>query len=147
MKDERTEKLFARGLGYLDQGQTLSALACFEKALHIEDNPAYYSYLALCIAKERGQIRKAISLSEEAIQRDPQNPAHYLNLGKIYLHTGDKEYAVTVFREGLQHGTDQQILEELAKLQTRKPSVIPFLSRDNPINKYLGMLFKFLRIR
>ncbi|WP_442891754.1 tetratricopeptide repeat protein [Dissulfurispira sp.] len=98
-------------------------------------------------SKGRGQIRKAISLCEDAIKGEPENPIHYLNLGKIYLHAGDKETAIHAFRAGLKYKINQQIIDELNKLQTRKPPVIPFLERNNPINKYLGIILSRLGLR
>ncbi|MCL4492602.1 MAG: tetratricopeptide repeat protein [Nitrospirae bacterium] len=147
MVNTTAKELFEKGVEALSQNKTLPALASFEKAIQMGDNPAYYSYLAYCIAKERGQVRKAISLCEEAIQKDTENPVHYLNLGKVYLHAGNKEYAIKVFREGLKFERNQQIINELIKLATRKPPVIPFLNRDNPINKYLGIILKLLGLR
>ena len=141
------EEFFTRGLNELAVGHGLSALVYFEKAVQIKEVPVYVSYLALCIAKERGQIRKAISLCEEAIKREPENPIHYLNLGKIYLHAGDREAAIRAFRAGLKHEMNREIINELIKLQTRKPPVIPFLSRNNPINKYLGIILTRLGLR
>lgn len=141
------EEFFTRGLNELAVGHGLSALVYFEKAVQIKEVPVYVSYLALCIAKERGQIRKAISLCEEAIKREPENPIHYLNLGKIYLYTVDKETAINTFRAGLRYETNQQIIEELNKLQTRRPPVIPFLERNNPFNKYLGIILTRLGLR
>src|SRR5271157_3435710 len=129
------EELFKKGLEALAQGRMIPALASFEKALELEDNPAFYSYFALCIAKERGQVRKAIKLCEEALQKDGENTAHYLNLGKILLRAGNQDEAIMVFRGGLKHGTDLLIIEELNKLVTRKRPVISFLNRNNPINK------------
>jgi tetratricopeptide (TPR) repeat protein len=119
----------------------------FEKAVQIKETPVYISYFAFCIAKERGQVRKAISLCEEAIKREPDNPVHYFNLGKVYLHAGDKEAAINAFRAGLKYETNQQIIDELNKLQTRRPPVIPFLERNNPINKYLGIILSRLGLR
>lgn len=147
MRDTKAEALFAKGLAELRLGHTLTALASFERALQLENNPDYYSYLAYCIALERGQIRKAVSLCEEAIQKNPQNAVHYLNLGRIYLHAQNKEYAVVIFREGLKHERNEEIIAELNSLHTRKPPLIPFLPRDNPLNKYLGIIFRMLRLR
>ncbi len=141
------EELFNKGLEALANGKMLPALASFEKALEREDNPAFYSYFALCIAKERGQVRKAIKLCEEALQKDGENTAHYLNLGKILLHAGNQDDAIMVFRGGLKYETNLLIIDELNKLVTRKRPVISFLNRNNPINKYLGMIFNKLRIR
>ncbi|MEW6115575.1 MAG: tetratricopeptide repeat protein [Nitrospirota bacterium] len=147
MQNPKAEALFTKGLHELHQGHTLAALANFERALQIEGNPLCTSYLAYCVAKERGQIKKAISLCEEVIERDPHNPVHYYNLGKIYLHADNKEYAVVVFREGLKYGKDENIINELVKLHTRKPPVIPFLDRSHPLNKYLGIILRLLRLR
>ncbi len=147
MPDTEAEKFFANGLKALDQGDTLAALAFFEKAVQKEDKPAYCCYLALCIAKERGQFQHAVTLCEKAKARDPQNPIHYLNLGRIYLFAGKKTDAIRAFREGLGRDNDPEIIDELNKLGTRKPPIIPFLKRSNPINKFLGIILKRLGLR
>ncbi|MEW5745153.1 MAG: tetratricopeptide repeat protein [Nitrospirota bacterium] len=141
------EKLFVKGQSALQRGRTLPALACFEKALELTDTPLYRSYLAYCIAKERGQLKKAVSLCEEAIESEPRNPVHYLNLGRIYLHAKKKEEAVSIFREGLKHEMHEEIIDELQRLVSRKPPVFPFLKRENPINKYIGLVLSTLRLR
>lgn len=147
MSDVEAEKLFTKGLEALNQGDTLSALACFEKATSIENSPIICSYLAFCVAKERGQFSRAILLCEEAITKEPKNSAHYLNLGRIYLLINKKADAINIFRIGLSYEENQQIVAELNKLGTRKPPLIPFLKRKNPINKYLGIILKKLGLR
>jgi len=141
------ETLFMKGLEAFDQNNTLSALFYFEKAMNRENNPVITSCFAFCIAKERGQLSKAISLCEEAIKKEPENSLHYLNLGKIYLLSNKKEDALKIFREGLRYGVNQQIVDELERFGARKPPVIPFLKRSNPFNKYLGIVLKKLRLR
>ena len=147
MESQEAEKLFTKGVNAFSQGRTLSALAFFEKAIHIESTPACHSFLAVCIAKERGQVRKAISLCKEIIEADSGNPVHYLNLGRIYLLAGDKTEAAKAFRDGLTYGDDPQIIDELDKLVIRKPPVFPFLKRENFINKYAGLVLSTLRLR
>ncbi len=147
MPETDAEKLFNAGLELLAQGNTLSALSCFEKAAQVEDRPVYTCHLALCIAKERGQFQLAVALCEKAIGREPQNPVHYLNLGRIFVIAGKKENAIKTFREGLRYEKDQQIIDELERLGTRKPPIVPFIRRNNPINKYLGILMTKLRLR
>jgi tetratricopeptide (TPR) repeat protein len=136
------EVLFKKGLESFAQGDTLSALSYFEKAINIEKSPAVCSYYALCIAKERGQVSNAISLCKEAIQKEPGNSLHYLNLGKIYLVDNNKEEAIKTFRAGLDYETNPLIVDELNKLGPRKPPILPFLERSNPINRYLGIMFR-----
>ena len=146
MPDEG-EKLFASGLEALAAHNTLSALVLFEKAVAKEDRPVYSSHLAYCVAKERGQFQLAVTLCEKAIARDPRTPVHYLNLGKIFLLAGKQAEAVRTFREGLASEKDQRLVDELDRLQTRKPQVFSFLSRDNPINRVLGKVLKKTGLR
>ena len=147
MHDTETEKLFTKGLETLAEGNTLSALSFFEKALHTKYSPVISSYHAFCIAKERGQVSKAISLCKEAIKKEPNNSLPYLNLGRIYLIDNNKADAIKTFREGLNYESNQQIVDELNKLEIRRPPIFPFLKRSNPINKYLGIILKILRLR
>jgi tetratricopeptide (TPR) repeat protein len=136
-----------KGVELLTRGDILSALYHFEKAYTIDNSALISSYYAFCIAKERGQLSKAISLCKEAIRKEPQNTFLYLNLGRIYNLSNRKSEAVNVLREGLQFEANPMIVEELNKLGTRKPPVIPFLKRSNPINKYLGIILKNLKLR
>jgi len=147
MLKQETKELFDKGVKTLNEGNILAALSHFEKALIIEKNPVISSFLAFCIAKERGQVQKAISLCKNAINEDPENSFHYLNLGKIYLLEKEKEEAVNIFRQGLHHEENQQIVAELNKLGTRKSLIIPFLKRSNFINKYLGIILSRLKLR
>jgi tetratricopeptide (TPR) repeat protein len=145
--NNETETHLEKGVEFLTQGDMLSALYHFEKAFSMDNSALISSYYAFCIAKERGQFSKAISLCKEAIREEPQNPSLYLNLGRIYHLSNRKADAVKTLREGLKFEANQQIVEELTKLGTRKPPVLPFLKRNNPLNKYLGIILKKLRLR
>jgi tetratricopeptide (TPR) repeat protein len=136
------EGLLKKGLEAIAQGDTLSALSYFEKAINIEKSPAVCSSYAFCIAKERGQVSNAISLCEEAIQKEPGNSLHYLNLGRIYLIDNNRIEAIKTFREGLNYEANPLIVDELNKLGPRKPPILPFLKRSNPINRYLGIILR-----
>jgi tetratricopeptide (TPR) repeat protein len=141
------ERLLEKGSEAISQGEIISALSYFERALRIEESPVASSYFAFCIARERGQLSRAISLCTEAMRQEPQNPVHYLNLGRIYFLAGMKLDAIKILREGLKHEKNQQIIDELNSLGTRKPPVLFFLKRSNPLNKYLGILLKKLGLR
>ena len=141
------ERLVEKGSEAISHGEVISALSYFERALDIEDSPVASSYFAFCIARERGQLSHAISLCTQAIRQEPQNPVHYLNLGRIYLLSGMKLDAIRTLREGLKHEKNQQIIDELDSLGTRKRPVFFFLKRSNPLNKYLGILLKKLGLR
>ncbi len=146
---ERTfaDELFSDGLRLLDEANILAALACFEKAYVLEKAPRTQSYLAYCIATERGQITEALSLCRAAINTEPNNPEHYLNLGRIYLKARRKEEAIAELRRGLSFGDNQVIKGILEGLGLRKKPLFPFLPRSNFLNKYTGIILERLRSR
>jgi predicted Zn-dependent protease len=147
MTKPSTDNLFRRGVDLLRDNNSLGALACFEKAYHEIKSPELQSYLAFCIAVERGQTSEAVNMCSNAISREPDNPVHYLNLGRIYLKAGMKEKALMTLRNGLSAGHDEEILSLLDTVGKRKKPVFSFLSRRNFINKYLGIILHRLGLR
>lgn len=141
------EKLYGRVLEALAAGDTQSALAMLERALKQGDNPSWHSYLGYCIAKERGQVKKGSELCLDALKLEPDNCVHHLNLAKVHLIAGQKPEALRVLREAMALGGSAEIVALFGELGARKPSVLPFLSRDNPLNKGLGILFSRLGLR
>jgi tetratricopeptide (TPR) repeat protein len=147
MNEAVAEKEFSRGLKVLAEGNSPAALTCFEKACGLGSSPSYSSYFGFCVARERGQVQRGILLCKAALQKEPGNPVHYLNLGRIHLAGGDKLEAIRVFRDGLGHGSNREIIGLLDAIGTRKSPVIPSLGRDNPLNKFMGKLLGRLGYR
>ena len=147
MIDINPEALFKKGLESLARNEWTAALACFEKAAGLLNIPIHNSFLALCIARERGQINKAISLCRETLEEEPDNPVLYLNMGKIYLMQGKTEEAIEAYRKGLSQGPNEQIIAELERIGNRRPPPLSFLSRDHPLNKYIGIILGRLGLR
>jgi tetratricopeptide (TPR) repeat protein len=141
------DPLFKKGLEAIAASEWSTALACFEKATALRDIPLYSSYLALCIARERGQTSKGISMCMAARESDPENSDIYLNLGRIYLLQGKPVEAISIFREGLSRGPNDRITAELERIGTRRLPPLPFLRRESPLNKYLGLLLARLGVR
>ncbi|MBN1142282.1 MAG: tetratricopeptide repeat protein [Deltaproteobacteria bacterium] len=148
MKDkEQLQELTRYGVDAAEKGDFTGALHYLENAFRLADAPLVTSYLGYCQAKERGQVKQGANLCMSAIQRDPGNPVHYLNLGRIYLLVGQKGQAIQILRKGLKAGCDPRIVEALKNLGVRKEPVFAALSRDNPINKVAGLLFARLGFR
>lgn len=141
------EREFARALDALAEDNAVAALAHLEKALKLNDNPCWYSYLGYCVAKERGQYRRGVELCLVSMETERENPAHSLNLGKVHLVSGQKNEALRVFREGMAKGGEAEIQRHLEELGMRKPPVLSFLPRTNILNKYLGLLLSRLGLR
>jgi len=145
MTDE--EELFSEGTDDLFWGNTRAALECFRKLVAMERRPVYCSLLGFCLAKEKGDVKLAISLCNEAIRKEPKNSDHYLHLGRVYLLAGFKKEGIRILRMGLRHERNREIVAELERLGTRKAPPLPFLQRGNPLNKYLGIILKKAGIR
>ncbi len=141
------EKLFNMGTEALAWGNTRYALEQFRKLVAIERLPIYCSNLAYCLAKEKREFKQAITLCNEAIKKEPKNSAHFLNLGRIYLLAGQRKDAIRFLRMGLRYEHSREIIAELDMLGARKSPPIPFLKRENPTNKYLGIILDKMGMR
>ena len=141
------QKEFDRAQQELDLNNVLAALACLERALSIWNDPLWHSRLGFCIAKQRGQLTRAFELCRTSIEHDPGNPLHYLYLGKVYLIAGNTLEALQVFRQGMLLGGNPELQRMLDSIGTRKSPVISFLSRDNLLNKFLGIIFDRFGLR
>ncbi|MBI4823424.1 MAG: tetratricopeptide repeat protein [Nitrospirae bacterium] len=147
MSQRPADLLFEKGLKTLKEGNVPSALSFFEKSVSLDENPINSSYLAYCIARERGQFKKAISMCNEAIKKEPENSVIYLNLARVYLLSDKRADAIEALRKGMSCEKNQEILNELNSLGIRKPPIFRFLNRANPVNKYLGVVLKRLGLR
>ncbi len=147
MRESESARLFAKGLYFFEKGEFSAALIHFEKAHQLDPTPDCCSHLAYCLARERGQFKMALALCTEALEKEPDKPLHYLHLGRVHILRGQKVEAIQTFRQGLGHGDEPLLRAELDNLGTRKPPVISFLTRDNPVNKYLGMILAKLGLR
>ena len=138
------QELFNKGMRHLKKGELEEAARAFEKAYNLDRNdPAYMSYYGMCSALNWGKIEVGLELCTKAIKKEFFRAEYYLNLGKVYLAAGNKKGAITAFKKGLRFDPDNEEINELMiKLGIRKMPIIPFLRRSNPINKYLGILFR-----
>ena len=141
------DDLLKKGLSLLRENNTLGALTHFEKAYAIKKTPLIQSYTGLCIALERGKITEAIAFLNDAMAKEPDNPVHYLNLGRVYLKAGRKIDAIDTFRKGLSFGENAEIHMILDRLGLRRKPVFPFLPRGSFLNRYIGLLLHKMKLR
>jgi tetratricopeptide (TPR) repeat protein len=141
------EELVAKGLEAISHGHFYLAMNALEMAINLQKTSVVASYLAYCQAMNQRDLQQAIALGEWALGQEPNNPVFCLNLGRVYLVAGQKTEAVRVFRQGLAFTRDQEIIDELDRLGTRKKALFPALDRDNPLNKWGGKLLSSLGLR
>jgi len=67
------------------------------------------------------------------------DPDHRANLALVYLERSDRASAIENLHAGLRiQPNNARINEILNDIGRRKPPAISFLSRDNPLNVWLG---------
>lgn len=146
MADE-LQQLITKGLSALEQGHGLVALVHFESAAKISLTPTVASCLGYCMAKEYQQYQMGVTMCVSALKQEPDNALHYLNLARIQDLAGHRQKAISILRKGLRQRGHHQVIAELRRLGLRKSPIFPHLSRDNPLNKYGGKIFKRLGLR
>ena len=140
LADLNGPELFRLGTEALDAKNYAAAHRYLQAALEKERSADHLSQYALSLALHTRVIQPSIALCQEAVKKDPKNPEHFLRLGTVYLVAGRKKEAIRIFRLGLRVGKNATIVRWLQLLGDRKTPIIPFLSRTNPLNKYLGKI-------
>ena len=136
-----------RAVEAVQRGDAATALHDLEELVRRDRTPRHCSMLAFCLAMVRHDTKTATALCHDAIKRDPKHPEHYYRLGQVFLIAGKKKDAIWIFRMGLRQGNSKEIIAELNRLGCRRSPPLPFLSRGNPVNKYVGMLMARLGLR
>jgi tetratricopeptide (TPR) repeat protein len=133
--------LLKKALYLTKKGYYKAALKCFEEENCYMLRPSATSYYALCIAHVRKDYENAISLCITALKREFFSPGIYVNLGRILIVSDRKAQALKAFRKGLSiDDTHPGIVRELNAMGVRRRPLIPYFSRENPVNKLFGLL-------
>jgi predicted Zn-dependent protease len=141
------QEIYTKGIKAVDNGDTATGLACFERLFEAYPDPIISSYYAVCLAKERGETERAMELCEAAMEDDPGVSLHHLNLGRVFLASGMKREAIKAFRNGLLYGRNPAISRELAQLGWRDLPVFPSLGREHLLNRVVGKLLNMFGLR
>jgi Flp pilus assembly protein TadD len=104
----------------------------------VPDNARYLSYYGLCIGM-LGRAGEGENLCARALKLDPSSPIACVNLGRLRLMLGNRKEAHELFSRAYAMDNMQSAAAlELSAMGVRRQPVIPFLSRDNPLNLLLG---------
>jgi Flp pilus assembly protein TadD len=144
LKDEKEQseaiQIFRFGLAHLRDGQTFEALSAFRQAASLEpQNPYFLSYYGLALGQASRSWEEAEALCLAALRMRRQVPQLYLNLAELYRSRGRVADAVEILTEAMRYtARDSQVQDALAHYGTRRPPVLSFLSRQHPMNVFLG---------
>jgi hypothetical protein len=145
------ENSFREGLVALMENRAGDASTLFQTAMREErqygsacrSQMRYLSYFGLSVAMAKGPTRDAVRACETAVHNEFFNPDLLLNLGKVYLLAGKTSKAMTVFTRGLKLAPQHKGLKAAMKRADRRGRPpIPFLHRDNCLNRCLGRMIR-----
>jgi tetratricopeptide (TPR) repeat protein len=144
--DEAT-RLFDKGLALIKRGFPAEAMECLEQIIHLgHKGSACYSWLGVAMARSKWDMARAEELCKMAIKKDFYVPQYYVNLAEVYKLRGNKVKAIETLEAGLELDNENKaLLKELYKFGARKRPAIPILSRENPINKQLGIVLSKIK--
>lgn len=136
---------------HLRNGQPKQAYTLLLQALALyPDHVVILSYCGWLQAVVDKKYQSGIATCRKALvsfdSSDPHAagivyPILYLNLGRAFLIAGKKKEAVENFNKGLKHDRSYfELKKEMQLLGAREKPPVSFLSRSNPINKYIGIL-------
>ena len=151
MLDPQAESTFQRGIEQLHRGHPREALSFFKAAVDLDTASAagqtsqarYESYYGLCLAHTPSRLHEALDHCRRAAKVEPYRTAVWSNLGQVAMAAGRRAEAHRALERGraLDPG-NAKITKELQRLGVRRPPVMTFLARGNPVNVFLGRMRK-----
>jgi Flp pilus assembly protein TadD len=133
---------FKLGVKMLRDARPHTALAHFRKAADLEkNNPYYLSFVGVSLARAERNWKTSLELCESALTMKHNEAQLYLNLAEVYTSAGRREEALMTLDRALASlGPLARIQQARQKLGRRRSPALPFLDRQNFLNKQLGFL-------
>ena len=138
----------ARAVELTKDDNFAEALEIFEECLpqlsshDVSDKPVLSkssSFYGVCVAVIKRRYAEAAKYCNISLKSQFMDPDHHTNLALVYLERNDRGSAIEHLNAGLRiQPKNRRIHRILNEIGRRKPPVISFLARDNPINIWLG---------
>jgi len=99
----------------------------------------FYAYLGYGIARYEKRGKEGLALCQHAIKVQFYEPENYVLLARVYLLRHRRGKAIEALQKALKLNARHPEAIKLAReIGFRRRPVLPFLPRNNPINKTLG---------
>ena len=100
-----------------------------------------FSYYGLCVAMVRHKYAEAVKYCNISVKANFMDPEHRINLALVYLERDDRKNAVKNLEAGLRlQPSSKRINKIFREIGCRKTLMFSFLSRENPLNVWIGKL-------
>lgn len=137
--------------GLLKSGNEAEALKVLQEGLTAyPSDPHLMSYFGCLLSVSANRSTEGIRICREALKRlkmeipvgtEAHYPLFYLNLGRAYVAGNMKKEAANAFQSGLKvNPKDEELLAAMKEIGVRKKPPIPFLKRENPLNRHIGRI-------
>ncbi len=142
MKTSDALNEFKDGVELLKNGYPKDALPHLRQAVESESqNPYYLSFFGLAVARADKKWSEATHLCESALQLKGKEPQFYLNLAEVYVAAGRRASAISTLERAIENfGPTARLTKARSRIEKRQAPVLPFLKRENVLNKSLGRL-------
>jgi tetratricopeptide (TPR) repeat protein len=136
------EAAFEQGVAAFLCGDASAAHVAFERAHRREPrDPRYMSWYGLTLVLVERNSNLGVSLCDQALRGAGADPDLLLNQARVHLALNQRERAVRALQRGLELWPDHPaLLRARDSLGWRRRPVLPFLHRNNPVNRWLGQL-------
>ncbi len=130
----------------IDQSDYEEAEKILKRALEQDEHhPRCRAYMAICMAALGRGVRRAGELARSVTRDYPDDPGGWFALGSVELMAGRRGPAFQHFAHARRlSGREREFRTWIARLDPRRPPVIPALSRDHVLNRLLGHLRSLL---
>jgi predicted Zn-dependent protease len=93
------------------------------------------------MARSEKKWAEATKLCETALQLKRKELQLHLNMAEVYVGAGHRERAIeTLDRARESFGPDVRLVKARSRIEKRRAPILPFLDRQNALNKSLGKL-------
>jgi tetratricopeptide (TPR) repeat protein len=104
-------------------------------------DPRFMSWYGVTLVLVERNSNLGLTLVDQALRLSGPDPELLLNQARVHLSLNQRERAVRALLRGLElWPEDPRLVAAKDALGTRRAPVIPFLSRNNPLNRVLGRL-------
>jgi hypothetical protein len=133
---------FGDGLAAFSARDLPGAHAAFERAHRLDPRePRAMSWYGVTLVLVERNITLGVSLCDGALRVSPDDPELLLNSARVHLALHQRQRAARAIGRGLAAWpAHPALLAARDALGTRRPPVLPFLARANPLNRLLGRL-------
>jgi tetratricopeptide (TPR) repeat protein len=136
------EAAFAEGRAAFAARDLDAAHGAFQRAhRRSPGDPRYMSWYGVTLVLVEKNWNLGVVLCEQALRQSGPDPDLLLNQARVHLALNQRERAVRAILRGLEAWPgDARLQAARDAIGTRKPPVVPFLSRNNPLNRLLGRI-------